>query len=525
MCYYLNKFNFLSIHGSGKRNIAEYTKLIYNSYMSKITFFVDTNFFFQCRDIKEINWSNVTSDDIVELFISRPVQIEIDKFKNVGNTRKAQKARKISSLFREILNSENQCVTHNVNKKIINIRFSQNYTSHELEIQNVKLDLSRPDDEIIATIFKYNSDNTPQAYLLTHDTNPLLTAKQSGIQAKSVPDSWLLPPENDQRDKEIIMLKNKISELTIKEPKANCSFTFNDISGDKFINQNEISIVVCDSITYDDWKKIENSIKKIFPLKINFTDKCLGPLDLNRLGFKHIYHSPSKEVIDKYITKSYPEWLKKVRKYFEKFIESKNTNKSIIHFKLTLNNNGSLPIENLIFTLNLYGGAKFYPPNLEFKDDYFNHSNFPLPPIPPKGYWETVNNPFTTIANALTSKFELKTINSYDDLSSVLPLSKTEHDRYGFYWSEGEPKELLSEWTFTCDEFRHKYKPEIFSYFIKVPDDIKIESCTFKITISGSNIIKPIESIKKLNFTYVNLSIFDRIDDILEKIKNIRRNK
>ena len=51
-----------------------------------MTYFVDTNFFLQCKNYSEINWSEITSDKEIIIIITRPVQIEIDRLKNDGNS-------------------------------------------------------------------------------------------------------------------------------------------------------------------------------------------------------------------------------------------------------------------------------------------------------------------------------------------------------------------------------------------------------------------------------------------------------
>ena len=75
--------------------------------MSKIVYlFLDTNVLEQCRPLRELDWSAWREFAEVHLIISRPVQSEIDDHKSKGGERLARKARKASSLIREIILSK-----------------------------------------------------------------------------------------------------------------------------------------------------------------------------------------------------------------------------------------------------------------------------------------------------------------------------------------------------------------------------------------------------------------------------------
>lgn len=65
--------------------------------------FPDTNVFIQCRPLEDLDWSEWTDFDEVHLLVCRTVQREIDHQKNRGNDRVGRRARKVSSLFRDIV--------------------------------------------------------------------------------------------------------------------------------------------------------------------------------------------------------------------------------------------------------------------------------------------------------------------------------------------------------------------------------------------------------------------------------------
>ena len=77
-------------------------------------------------------------------------------------------------------------------------------------------DLSRSDDCIIAEALVYREDKPDQEVaLLSHDTGLLGMAKDCGLAVQPVPDTWLRPPEPDERSRRIVQLE----ELTRHNPK------------------------------------------------------------------------------------------------------------------------------------------------------------------------------------------------------------------------------------------------------------------------------------------------------------------
>jgi hypothetical protein len=75
-----------------------------------MTYFTDSNFFLQCKKYDQLHWSDITGDKNITIIVTRPVQIEIDKLKNDGNSRRAKRAREITSLFRAMLGSNDNAI-------------------------------------------------------------------------------------------------------------------------------------------------------------------------------------------------------------------------------------------------------------------------------------------------------------------------------------------------------------------------------------------------------------------------------
>jgi hypothetical protein len=174
--------------------------------------FLDTNVFLQCLDLSQIHWDDISKNNDLLLLISKPVLDDIDRFKHGGNARRATRARKATSFFRTILESKTPIFNVRESAPKVDITFAPPVTLSEKDFES--LDFSRPDDRIIAEAldFKLNYKAGSVA-LLTHDTNPILTAKLCSLEYVLVPDNWILPPEPDMRDKELTELRNRVKEL------------------------------------------------------------------------------------------------------------------------------------------------------------------------------------------------------------------------------------------------------------------------------------------------------------------------
>jgi predicted ribonuclease YlaK len=174
--------------------------------------FLDTNIFLQCRDLRDLPWDQVVGSENLLLLISRPVQEEIDRLKHDRNSRRAKRARKASSFIREIILTKDTRLSIRESAPRVEISFPPPLIKQG-GLPSI-LDLTRGDDQIIAEAFAFkNAYPDADVAILTHDTNPILTAERCGLPYVMIPDDWLLPPEPDVRDKKIEELERRLKEL------------------------------------------------------------------------------------------------------------------------------------------------------------------------------------------------------------------------------------------------------------------------------------------------------------------------
>src|SRR5207244_2252798 len=65
----------------------------------------------------------------------------------------------------------------------------------------------------------------PTAQILSGDTGMMLRARRLGVPLIPVPESWLLPPEKDERDRKIGALEAQVTALRSTEAELSLSLT------------------------------------------------------------------------------------------------------------------------------------------------------------------------------------------------------------------------------------------------------------------------------------------------------------
>jgi len=359
-----------------------------------IVYFVDTNLFLQCKDLKQLPWKDISQDRDIHLLVSRPVMEEIDRLKHDGNTRRAKRARKASSFLRKIAVSDSteEIIRDSSPRVVLSISTYIEKKETKIEI----LDLARADDRIINEALSY-ADNNPdkKVKLLTHDTNPLLTAKNCGLEYTVIPDDWLLDPEPDARDKRIIELEKKVKELEKSSPDIDVRVSHNNNQVPNLV----LDVTVYEEISEQKLDELAAEAQDRFPMKKSFKDpdpnKYLTPTAMlesmhSIAGIRWKYHPPSKSKIEEYQSEKYPGWIENVKNYFQELPIYLEAPERLVNISFVLTNSGVVPAENAVIEFRALGGILFKPPKSDKDDDIDEATTapeFPKPPTPPKGKW------------------------------------------------------------------------------------------------------------------------------------------
>lgn len=465
-------------------------------------FFLDTNVFIQCRDLKELPWKDVADKEDVLLLIPQTVVKEIDKQKGEGGNRRGKRARATSTLFRKIITcGETRFVLKESNPRI-EIAFSD-ITLLKVD-PNDALDPTQPDDRIIAEVRQYQHDNQGvTAHFLTHDSYPMRSCQRLGVPFIAVPDAWLLEPEPDPHDKELKELRQKIAQLEQNDPKIELTTRG---SGDHEISSVTLEITDYVELTEDQIEELVTEVVTRCPMKTHFD----GPkkqlitshdrLRAQFIGYQEEFQKPSESQIEKYQKEVYPVWVEEVHKNFKNLHKILGFNQR--HFSLTfeLSNNGSEPAENLIIEFEALGDIEIM---LEkYIKDFFGDNTLKLPSAPnaPKGQWIKKNLGF-----AHSNVFGLATRVDEPFFKDTMPFinPRRERDLNSFYWREGETCGFMKGISAECKEFRHQVNTELFEITVIIPMDKKLRNGGISCLVTAKNLPIPFKKVLSISLSAI----------------------
>lgn len=481
-----------------------------------IAFFTDTNLFLQCIDIKNLPWNEISKGEDVTIIVSRPVMEEIDRLKHDGNKRRAKRARKTSSYLRKIILSDECKEIIKESEPSVVVSFSPTPESNIKMAES--LDLLKPDDRIINEALSFRIANPDiKVKLLTHDTNPLLTAKSCSLDYTVIPNHWLLSPEPDARDKKVTELEKEIQNL--KKPHPKIDGILQDSNGNQISTPLDIIIILYEELSD---KKIDGLISECqsrHPMVTNFKPHGHGKpppyfdsiSKYHSVGFQWKYKPPSDSSVEEYKTERYPQWLDDLREYFKKLYRRLENPGRCFKINFILTNSGLYPAEHTLLEISASGGILFIPPKSKDNDEEkaSSFTKFPESPSPPKGKWikqdlrSTLLGQASLIDHLQQFRTTVTAFPSYDNLNhSILSSMPEPRDRNAFYWKNRKPSTFARIWEFECDEFRHKVDSEVFEIEIFNPNDKNLEKGAITFRVSARNLPKPFELILPVRIAY-----------------------
>ncbi|MFY9988992.1 MAG: PIN domain-containing protein [Chthoniobacterales bacterium] len=309
--------------------------------MSESAVFLDTNVFIQCKLLEELPWNEISPHSSIRLIVANAVFDELDRLKSDGNSRRSKRARTACARFRKILRPLERIVIKQTNPNVTLELAPENWEDTQ---DFSDIDLSRSDHRLVAEALAFsNANRDTDVMLLSHDLGPIRTATRKGLACLETPELWLLPSENDERDK-------KIDSLTQENQRLRTQFASIDLwaGDDPKVDQESICLdVPCFTVlTGPQIEELIGESTKRFP---NETTK-LDP------GTQHAYKQRivgSGEFAEH--NRRYSEWLDRLRNFLSNvhFDFNLNHQKKVVGF--TLHSNGVRPAENLRIELEAFG--------------------------------------------------------------------------------------------------------------------------------------------------------------------------
>ena len=434
--------------------------------MRILRLFPDTNLFLQCKSLDEVSWDEWPDFDEIHLIVSHVVQREIDHRKIGHNARTTRRARKTATRFRRI-------VQHTPTGEVIrpaNPRVVLLVSTHYWHTPDLPLDYTINDNQLVGILHAAVTEHCGEdVRLLTHDVFPLATARGLGLQADSIPDTWLLEPEPTSHEKRIRELEGELRLLQTKEPRCfvECQTTEGEavdaihVEYDYFpeLSQGQI----------DDLMQI---IVHVFPEHSDFgpSETRTRTVRSGLLRYQQSYVPVEAKDIERY-QREYRRWLGRCRSIVARYhsILQKGTHLERIVF--LLRNAGTRPADDVLISFVSSGGFQIV---VSGNRDYDNQGSLidgnlecelKEWPRPPEGQWtsslqqiaaglQSLNrDPFTPSPSVLEHRPPFRT----PDLPNL------RQDPNEFYFRDGEAGTPGNRASLTCDQLRHGPTVETFS--------------------------------------------------------------
>lgn len=430
--------------------------------------FIDTNTFLHFKSIEEIDWCQLFGIDSVVLIICSPVISELDKIKIFNNNSVIKKrAQHTLTLFNDIINaSKLQEIRKNVN-----VTFWDKEPSERTFTENT-LSSQITDDRILASMLEYDKDKKNNLILLTNDTGLLLKSRRLNIVSKPLPDEYI-QAINDERDKELVVIKNELKSLKNSLPKLKILFENNKNT----INFRNRKLKIPEDYVS---KKIEE-LKKRFPhTTLQEVNSKINPfwrllLNSQDIGIK-------QEEIDKYNDElinfydSYKNYILEKLLYIAQ--------RSLTYrIGLKLVNEGNALAKKIHIHFHFPDGFEL------FKHNYY--SNKPEPPIPPK--FSNSNNFSISLSDIESFINPLKNIPLHHNIDfSKLPKPNVS----SFNIKKGNSYDVNCK----VGELMHTYNTSLDDLFITFENYSELKSFNFVYEIIAENTPQPFEG--KLNIIF-----------------------
>ena len=463
--------------------------------------FPDTNLFIQCKDLRELNWSEWKDFTEVHLIVCLPVQQEIDQQKSLGkNSRVGRRARKTySSLFRPIATGEKEyALIRNGDPKVKLFLESPSWPDPEL---SDRLDYSKPDNIIVGCLSRYAKANSEtDVRLLTHDTGPMMTAKGLGLSVAPINDEWVLPPEHNKVERENVRLKNEIIQLKKSEPSFHIVCFDED---DTEVQKLEMECRVYEPLGDGDLDELLELLKRVKPMVTDFGDKKNSGRptisNMNAIVPGPFVNPPSAREIAEYTATEYPEWIQDCRAVLSNLHESLQRRLGLPRIRFAIKNSGTRPGRDTLIEFRAQGQFKLVPP----QDDHPDWSNeeedvslrLPPPPEPPRS---------RSFAESLSN------IGSLDFLaSSIHTPDPSDHDHNAFYYKPEFPEAPTHLISLACDQWRHGNEYEDFFVEIFADDSSGEAAGLLECVVQAENLSSPATKCVPIEINIIKMNTRD----------------
>jgi hypothetical protein len=191
--------------------------------MEQVTIFTDTNGFIQLRDFKDIPWRELFPNvKRVSIMVAKPVIEELDRHKVSTNARRRDRARAALKLINQASAAPNRTIELRQEPITVTLTVPRRIKPDWTNLTDLDQDVA--DDQLVAAALTHGKG----AVLLSHDSGPLISARDVGLVAYEPPESWLLPAEQSDDQRRIGKLERELKHAQTRLPQLEIAFPQSD---------------------------------------------------------------------------------------------------------------------------------------------------------------------------------------------------------------------------------------------------------------------------------------------------------
>lgn len=444
--------------------------LVLNNNKKVAIYAPDTNFFIQCKDAAEIDWSLVSDADKVLLVVLNEVHREIDRLKSGGNTRRARRAKAISSQLRSLIVASQEEAELRASGPVVSLRLAPKLDPRRVRPEDYD---STSADERIAEEAMACSEGFfgGKLTLLSHDGMPLRAAQLMGVEVCPVPDAWLLPPEPSDQDRVIQKLNERVAALEKQGPIIDLRLDDEDassISGGLTFYPPLTDVFIEDVMA---------ALKTALPIQRPSAGKATSSIENIIRGFEP---TPTEAGMRQHEAE-YEEWVQKVEDFIGRLPRIYSLAEDGVEAHLVLSNGGSTPAEHLVVDVYAMGSIRLQEPREE--DDEIE---VPTIPQPPKARRNALFGGPSVYMDGPAYR---------DPLANFrFSTPRVARDRHDFYWDFDKPEASSQHCRGECEDFRHGLKDERIQLLLKwdEPKEGPIAGA-IKVVVSATNMPLSVE--------------------------------
>jgi len=317
-------------------------------------FVADTNLFFECKRLEDLPWSDLGCDPIV-IALTKPVIGEIDKHKKAGG-RTRKRAVEISGRIRGMLETKRtEEIIREAEPKVVLRLLPIVRPDPSLEQD---LDYTQNDDRIVGIVSTISrGDGFASVSFLTDDGVAASTAQCLNLPFHLIANTWKRPPEQTTEARQIGELKKDLAAYRSQEPTIELRNASKDETETYTVRR------VALALDQSEIDRLVDDLRAHHPLQEDFNAPEAETLED---GTEISYEAPAPEVVQRYTTETYPNWLTQCRSVLETLHGEHETS---VKLTFGVTNSGTRPASQMRLSFEALGNLYLRRASKNREDD------------------------------------------------------------------------------------------------------------------------------------------------------------